>query len=117
MKFDYVPQTKDEDGNLIFVGHVVVDVPNEFDRIEIAKKMNFENGDSKEPSTEETLEAAVKLKKLAHDKIKEVHLEAFGAKIDSVEMLSFSAEGSTLINEIGSICLSGIKLGNVLKRQ
>lgn len=117
MNFDYVPSLKDDDGKMVFEGHVVLDVPNEFERIEIAKAMNFSNGEAKDPTTEESLELTQKMKKLAHDKIKEVHLTYEGTEINSVDMLGFSVEGSALINEIGSVCISGIKLGNVLQRQ
>lgn len=117
MNFDYVPQVKDDEGKPVFAGHVVIDVPNEFERIDIAKSMNFANGNTKEPTTDESLELTLKMKKLAYDKIKEVHLTAGGVKIDSVKMLNFYSEGSALINEIGSVCISGIKLGNVLQRQ
>lgn len=115
MLFDYVPELKNDDEKLVFEGHLSVDVPDEFERIEIAKGMNFKDGETKE--TKDVLDTALKMKKLAHERIKEVHIKYNGVAIDSVEALSFSQEGSALINEVGQMCIGGIKLGNILPPQ
>jgi hypothetical protein len=88
-----------------FDGHMVLSVPKYKERIEIVQKMGLED---------DNVSNAIKLIDLVYARCKEVDLthRETGTKINTLDDLGFSEEGSALINAAGKILVSGYQLGN-----
>lgn len=120
--FDYHPEIMNEEKENVFhdmfEGFITIQVPNEHERMEHAKKFRMKFEGKKEQSEEDKFEQAEWLKDLAKKAIKGVDLthKESGIVFSEYEDLLYSKEGSQITNSIGTVMIQGIQLGNVKKK-
>ena len=89
-----------------FDGTIKVKIPNYRERIQMVQDMGFDD-------EKIGLEAGSKMIELVEKQVESVELtHDSGEVITSLDDLSYSREGSLLINEIGKTIMGGIPLGN-----
>jgi hypothetical protein len=89
-----------------FDGFLLLSIPKYKDRIEIIQKMG---------AGEDGIANAAKMIDLVYERCKEVNLVHRGSKEEfhTLDDLSFTDEGSALINAAGQTLLTGYQLGNL----
>jgi len=97
-----------------FEGEIKVKVPKYKDRLKLLKECNFKMDDKGEISKgTDQFDSVEKVVEIAESHILQVNVKhkETEEEFDSVEGLSYTQEGSELINDIGNMVLSGFKLG------
>lgn len=118
--FDYHPQKREVDGNMIdpvFEGVIKVKVPKYCDRLKLMKDANFKISSTGEiDPTVDLLEQAMKMVEIAQSHTESVKLKRVddGFEIKSFEDLEYDKDGSDLINEIANFVIGGGRLGKPL---
>lgn len=103
-EFDYVPRSEK------FVGVVKLKVPNYYERVKLVQTMQvgIKGG---ELTSEDQLGSVLKMLDIAKTHVVSIDLACEGMKLNSLEELSYFAEGTEMINELAGVVLSGIPLG------
>lgn len=109
-EFKFVPK------NEVFEGFVTVRVPKYMDRLKLLKECNFSfgaNGEVNAGSGQfESIEKMVSVVE-KHVSAVEIVVKSTQEAIKSLDDLSYTAEGSELINELANLILGGFKLGKI----
>lgn len=105
-QFSYIPKTE------IFDGEIVIKILNAVERIDLGLECNFQ---VKNVQIEfaESAKQAKKLIEIAMNQIVSVNVtrREDGVQFTSIDDLSYDDQGTSLLIEVGSACLNGVRLG------
>ncbi|RLC38721.1 hypothetical protein DRH27_01580 [Candidatus Falkowbacteria bacterium] len=107
--YKYEPKMiKDLEGNdveCVFKGYVELQIPTYKERMTITKEIMVDGKSSE-------VEQGIKLIDLVEKHVKTVNLKCGELEIKTVDDLGYSKEGTELINNMSTIIIQGIPLGN-----
>ena len=101
--FDYKPKAEG------WSGTIKIKVPNYKERLSIVKELNL--GAIADASASEQIDLTEKLLDKVMLHVESVDLKFGKQSFSSFEDLQYCKEGSDLINEVGSVLMTGISLG------
>ena len=95
-----------------FKGYITVKVPRYKERMALLRETNIKITDKGEVEAgAEKFDLAIKLAEIAEDHIAKVSVKRGEEEFNTYEDLEYLEEGTALISEVGSMVISGIKMG------
>ena len=109
----YIPQLCNEAGELIFQGKIILNALKYAERMNLIKDVNFKVKENSVELNTDQIDSIVKIIEVAEKHVVSVDLIRLSDQVEfkCFDDLSYDKDGSLLINELGNVILSGVKLG------